>query len=255
MMAAPKLMSRIGRRSGKNLWTGEIDPIQASYLKEELIQVDYEDRVIGSISKKDAHLWEKVEGQSGGVLHRAFSVFIFNSKAEMLLQRRSMAKITFPGFWTNACCSHPLNSPQEMEEGLGIKRAAKRRLQLELGFDEADIEMESLLPLTKILYKARCSPPRQIWAEHELDHVLVLPHFDILPRPNPNEVSEIRFVSPAQLNDMMLDGGWLYTDQSCTITNIKLVWFQIRLPSPLGFASFINTSSPTGGKISVGFHP
>ena len=69
------------------------------------------------------------------MLHRAFSVFLFNTRGELLLQQRSDAKITFPGHWTNTCCSHPLSVAGELEEteAMGVKRAAQRKLQHELG--------------------------------------------------------------------------------------------------------------------------
>jgi isopentenyl-diphosphate delta-isomerase type 1 len=60
------------------------------------------------------HLWRRIEE---GLLHRAFSVFLFNERGELLLQQRAAAKITFPGAWTNTCCSHMLHTPDELEEG------------------------------------------------------------------------------------------------------------------------------------------
>ena len=70
-----------------------------------------------------------------GMLHRAFSVFLFNANNELLLQQRSDSKITFPGHYTNTCCSHPLNTPGELDEtnAIGVKRAAQRKLYHELG--------------------------------------------------------------------------------------------------------------------------
>lgn len=85
--------------------------------------------------------------------HRAFSVFLFNKKNELLLQKRSGDKVTFPLLWSNTCCSHPLNNQDESNEdkNLGIKLAAKRRMNLELGFDSNENEYKLV---EKILYRA-----------------------------------------------------------------------------------------------------
>jgi isopentenyl-diphosphate delta-isomerase len=78
--------------------------------------VDEKDNVVGHDSKYNCHLMEKIEAEN--LLHRAFSVFLFNSKNELLLQKRSATKVTFPLVWTNACCSHPLYRESELiQEG------------------------------------------------------------------------------------------------------------------------------------------
>ena len=84
-------------------------------------------------------------------LHRAFSLFVFNSKSELLLQQRSDTKITFPGLWTNTCCSHPLATPTEMEEEeqLGARTAAQRRLGLELGVPHSQAKVEDIKFVTR----------------------------------------------------------------------------------------------------------
>ena len=109
-----------------------LDATQVSLLKEECILVDENDRVIGSESKKNCHLNSNIRA---GMLHRAFSVFLFNTKGELLLQQRATAKITFPECFTNTCCSHPLYHPSELEEegNVGVRRAAQRKLNHELG--------------------------------------------------------------------------------------------------------------------------
>ncbi len=108
------------------------DEEQVKLLLEECILVDNNDTVVGSDTKKSCHLNTSIDA---GKLHRAFSVFLFNLEGKLLLQQRSEAKITFPGKWTNTCCSHPLYRPEELEEteGLGVKRAARRKLNQELG--------------------------------------------------------------------------------------------------------------------------
>lgn len=105
-----------------------LDETQVQLLSEECILVDKEDQVIGSDTKKNCHL------NVNGKLHRAFSVFLFNSDGKLLLQQRARTKITFPECFTNTCCSHPLYRAEELEGGnLGVKRAAQRKLQQELG--------------------------------------------------------------------------------------------------------------------------
>ena len=110
-----------------------IDKTQEALLEEPLIMVDEYDCVKGYETKRDCHLKKNI--LEFGMLHRAFSVFLFNKKGELLLQQRSNEKITFPGYITNSCCSHPLHNESELEEygHLGIRRAAQRRLSYELG--------------------------------------------------------------------------------------------------------------------------
>lgn len=104
-----------------------------------------------------------------GLLHRAFSCFVFNSKNELLLQQRATEKITFPDMWTNTCCSHPLGIPGEggvelAEAVMGVKRAAQRKLDHELGIKAAQVPIENFKFLTRIHYKA---PSDGKWGEHE----------------------------------------------------------------------------------------
>ena len=111
----------------------EIDITQEELLKEALVMVDESDCVTGYETKRDCHLKKNI--LQYGMLHRAFSVFLFNKQGELLLQQRSNEKITFPGYITNSCCSHPLYDVSELDEykHTGIRRAAKRRLSYELG--------------------------------------------------------------------------------------------------------------------------
>lgn len=83
------------------------DHTQVALLNEPCILVDSNDRVVGKASKKECHLLENIQKEN--MLHRAFSVFIFNHKKELLITQRSSYKILFPNHWTNACCSHPLS--------------------------------------------------------------------------------------------------------------------------------------------------
>lgn len=120
-----------------------MDATQEKYLEERCILVDENDVVVGSETKRTCHLNVNIEA---GMLHRAFSVFLFNSKGELLLQRRSEAKITFPSCWTNTCCSHPLHCPDELEEtdDMGVKRAVRRKLNHELGIPQEQVCTEKL---------------------------------------------------------------------------------------------------------------
>jgi len=104
-----------------------------------------------------------------GLLHRAFSVFLFDSKNRLLLQQRAGEKITFPDMWTNTCCSHPLGIPGEGGVELadaveGAKRAAQRKLDHELGIKPAQVPVLKFKFLTRIHYKA---PSDGKWGEHE----------------------------------------------------------------------------------------
>jgi isopentenyl-diphosphate delta-isomerase len=112
------------------------------------------------------HLMENIDR---GLLHRAFSVFLFDSQNRLLLQQRATEKITFPDMWTNTCCSHPLGIPGETGVGLdasvqGVRRAAVRKLDHELGIPSSQVPIDDFKFLTRIHYK---SPSDGKWGEHE----------------------------------------------------------------------------------------
>src|SRR3978361_1471975 len=101
------------------------------------------------------HLMTNIEK---GLLHRAFSVFLFDSENRLLLQQRATEKITFPDMWTNTCCSHPLGIPGEGGSTLeaavaGVKRAAQRKLDQELGIKAHQVPIDNFEFLTRIHYK------------------------------------------------------------------------------------------------------
>ena len=171
------------------------DSIQESLMAEAVIQVTENDEVIGPISKLDSH-------HGDGKYHRAFSVMLFDSSGRLLLQRRASHKITFPDVWANSCCSHPLHSEEEMElkNALGVKRAAVRKLEQELGIHPSQVPIEKFDFVTKMRYQARQD---EDWIEREIDHCLVI-HADVDVNPNPNEVSEIKWVSQADLEEMLV---------------------------------------------------
>ena len=130
-------------------------------MAEAVIHVTEHDEVVGPMSKLETH-------QGSGHFHRAFSVLLFNTKGEMLLQQRSADKVTFPSVWANACCSHPLHSPEEMEENgaIGVKRAAVRKLEQELGIDPSSISTDDMIFMSKMRYAARMNSR---WIEREVD--------------------------------------------------------------------------------------
>ncbi len=133
------------------------------------------------------------------MLHRAFSVFLFNSSGELMLQQRAGCKITFPLRWTNTCCSHPLFGTNEVDEAeaIGVKRAAIRKLEHELGIKDQLTEGD-LHWLTKIHYGAESDGE---WGEHEIDWILFAQK-DVSVNLNLNEVEAISYVSPQRLREM-----------------------------------------------------
>ncbi len=157
--------------------------------KEMVILVNEQDEAIG--------LMEKIEAHEKGLLHRAFSVLIFNSKGEMLLQQRALSKYHSPGLWTNACCSHPRN-------GETILDAANRRLSEEMGMQA------ELTVLTHFIYKAEFDNGL---TEHELDYV-VKGITDNNPTTNPDEVNDFRWICPPDLTK------WV-----CNTPSDFTVWF------------------------------
>lgn len=139
-------------------------------MEEYVVLVDNQDNRVGLMEKMEAHL--------NPTLHRAFSIFIFNSKHEMLLQRRALTKYHTPGLWTNTCCSHP-------RDGETLEDATKRRLMEEMG-----MECE-LRELFSFVYKADVM---QGLTEYEFDHVFV-GTTDVIPIINKEEVDSYRYAS------------------------------------------------------------
>ena len=155
-------------------------------MEEQVILVDTEDTAIGVMGKLAAH--------QEGLLHRAFSIFIFNSNGELLMQQRAFEKYHSAGKWTNTCCSHP--RPNEL-----TLTAAKRRLREEMGMD---------CELTygfKFLYKASFD---NNLIEHELDHVF-FGVSDKVPMINPAEVASFKYVKLAALNEDIIENADDYT--------------------------------------------
>lgn len=186
--------------AGKMEQVDVLDPVQQRLMfEDECILVDENDNVVGHDSKYNCHLMEKIEAEN--LLHRAFSVFLFNSRNELLLQKRSATKVTFPLVWTNTCCSHPLYRDSELiaEDNLGVRNAAQRKLFDELGIVAEDAPVEDFTVLGRILYKA---PSDGKWGEHELDYLLITKR-DVEVKPNPEEVSDVQFVNKEQLLELV----------------------------------------------------
>ncbi|KAM7274057.1 hypothetical protein ACFE04_028721 [Oxalis oulophora] len=171
---------------------------------DECILVDENDRVVGHDTKYNCHLMENIESKN--LLHRAFSVFLFNTKYELLLQQRSATKVTFPLVWTNTCCSHPLYRESELieENSLGARNAAQRKLLDELGIPAEDVPVDQFTPLGRMLYKA---PSDGKWGEHErkdsdFDYLLFIVR-DVNVNPNPDEVADIKYVNREELKELL----------------------------------------------------
>ncbi|WJZ85896.1 hypothetical protein VitviT2T_005407 [Vitis vinifera] len=177
-----------------------MDAVQRRLMfEDECILVDENDRIVGHDTKYNCHLMEKIESEN--LLHRAFSVFLFNSKFELLLQQRSATKVTFPLVWTNTCCSHPLYRESELidENALGVRNAAQRKLLDELGIPAEDAPVDQFTPLGRMLYKA---PSDGKWGEHELDYLLFIVR-DVNVNPNPDEVADVKYVSRNDLKELL----------------------------------------------------
>jgi isopentenyl-diphosphate delta-isomerase len=165
------------------------DEEQKEMMKENCIVVDENDQIIGQESKINCH-------RDKGILHRAFSVLLFNSENELLIQQRAGEKITFPSVWANSCCSHPLYQNGE-ECGIeGAKKAAIRKLEQELGTYKDSVNPEDLTFISKMHYKARAD---RKWIEHEVDYIFVIKG-NISINPNPNEIQKTQYVNKEKLD-------------------------------------------------------
>jgi isopentenyl-diphosphate Delta-isomerase len=153
---------------------------------DEVILVDEHDNSIGTMEKMEAH--------RRGLLHRAFSILIFNSHGQMLIQKRASSKYHSGGLWTNACCSHPL-------PGESMEQATRRRLKFEMGID---IQAEYAY---KFVY--RTSLDKDL-VEHELDHVFIAIYDDV-PSVNPDEVEDWQYADMEELKMDMKKNPDRYT--------------------------------------------
>ncbi|GGE00705.1 isopentenyl-diphosphate Delta-isomerase [Planktosalinus lacus] len=155
--------------------------------EEMVVLVNENDEKIGLMPKQEAH--EKA------LLHRAFSVFVFNKKNELMLQQRAFDKYHSPGLWTNTCCSHQRDGETNIEAG-------KRRLQEEMGFDT------NLKETISFIYKA---PFDNGLTEHEYDHILV-GYFNGHPKINPEEVADWKWMSLEDIKNDIEKKPSIYTE-------------------------------------------
>jgi isopentenyl-diphosphate delta-isomerase len=154
--------------------------------EEQVILVNENDEKIGLMPKQEAH--EK------GVLHRAFSVFVFNAESELMLQQRALHKYHSPGLWTNTCCSHQRDGETSLDAG-------KRRLFEEMGFST------DLKETTSFIYKA---PFDNGLTEHELDHILI-GNFEGIPQINPEEVASWKWMDLEEVKNDIQNNPEIYT--------------------------------------------
>ncbi len=153
--------------------------------KNKIIIVDEDDNQIGTGEKLAVH--------QKGLLHRAFSIFVFNKKGELMLQRRALSKYHSPGLWSNTCCSHPA-------PGEDTLAAAHRRLKEEMGFDCELREKFSFIYKTKL----------GDLTEHEFDHVL-FGQFDGEPVINKDEVEDWEWMRLEYLKEELHNKPELYS--------------------------------------------
>lgn len=178
-------------------------------IQEHVVLVDVTGREVGTA--------EKIEAHRAGQLHRAFSIFVFNTLGEMLLQKRAETKYHSGGLWTNTCCSHP-------RPGEDPQHAAKRRLYEEMGFQCELTEFFSFVyhvELDNNLF------------EHELDHVFI-GCYDGMPTPNPEEVTDWKWVSISSLKRDVRENPQNYTH-----------WFKLVLDAVVEQHQEIGTSDDT----------
>ncbi|CAK7565698.1 MAG: isopentenyl-diphosphate delta-isomerase idi1 [Sporothrix epigloea] len=201
------------------------DEEQIRLMDEACIVLDENDLPIGKASKKICHLMTNI---NRGLLHRAFSVFLFDDQNRLLLQQRASEKITFPDMWTNTCCSHPLAVSTETGATLpdaieGVKRAAQRKLEHELGIKKEQVPIEKFRFLTRIHYMA---PSDGKWGEHEIDYILFIKSqvdLDV----NPNEVQATSYVTPEELKAEFADPSLKFTPWFKLICNSMLFdWWE-----------------------------
>ena len=176
-----------------------LDSSQAEMMEELVLCLDSDDNVIDSSSKFTTHHGE-------GILHRAFSVLIFDSEGRLLVQQRSSEKITFPAVWANSCCSHPLDIVGENDDPIeGVKEAARRKLDQELGIPRSITNDWKFHHIGRFEYKCRWDSE---WVEHEIDHVLIV-EADCEVDFNRNEIQSVDWLDNDSLIQMMeRNGRW-----------------------------------------------
>ena len=198
-----------------------LDSSQAEMMEELVLCLDSDDNVIDSSSKFTTHHGE-------GILHRAFSVLIFDSEGRLLVQQRSSDKITFPAVWANSCCSHPLDIDGENDDPIeGVKEAARRKLDQELGIPRTITNDWKFHHIGRFEYKCRWDSE---WVEHEIDHVLIV-EADCEVDFNRNEIQSVDWLDNDSLIQMMeRNGRWK--------SQLIAPWFEAIFNNFLGSGDF-----------------
>lgn len=166
-------------------------------------------RLVVCVDEQDRELsvMEKMEAHEKGVLHRAFSIFVFNKNGQLMLQQRALHKYHSGGLWTNTCCSHP--QPGEL-----LEDGAHKRLKVEMGFD---CDLKEIFHFT---YRAEFEDGL---VEHEVDHVLV-GTYEQDPVVNPEEVHAFKWISLEELKIELEKHPERYTE-----------WFKIAIEKVLEY--------------------
>ena len=159
---------------------------QVKTLADKLILVDENDKVIGGIDKLTAHTNSWIYSPQGHP-HRAFSTFVFDEENKLLLQKRSKEKITFPEYWSNSCCSHPVKS----SENDSVVKEATSRILYELGINLEGSILSSEV-VSKIIYRAKAD---NHWGEYELDYLIFIKGKNLNADLNPSEVADIKWIN------------------------------------------------------------
>ena len=198
-----------------------LDSSQAEMMEELVLCLDSDDNVIDSSSKFTTHHGE-------GILHRAFSVLIFDSEGRLLVQQRSSDKITFPAVWANSCCSHPLDIDGENSDPIeGVTEAARRKLDQELGIPKTITDDWKFHHIGRFEYKCRWDSE---WVEHEIDHVLIV-EADCEVDFNRNEIQSVDWLDNDSLIRMMeRKGRWK--------SQLIAPWFEAIFNNFLGSGDF-----------------
>ena len=220
---------------------GNHDSIQSEMMGEMCLVVDIEDNVTGAESKLICH-------NNDGIRHRAFSVLIFDSKGRLLVQKRSVDKITFPGVWANSCCSHPLDMESEIDGTEGVKNAARRKLDQELGIPKEITEQWPLHHIGRLEYSCRWD---QDWIEREIDHLLVV-CADTVINHNENEISDVLWADSSEIKRMMEgEGEW---ENEVIAPWFRLIWEKFVIPNdsdPSSLAKSINDGIIYCGEVDM----
>jgi geranylgeranyl diphosphate synthase type I len=220
----------------------KLDSSQLEMMKEMCLVVDENDKVIDSVSKIDCH-------RGKGIRHRAFSVLIFDSEDRLLMQQRSIEKITFPGIWANSCCSHPLDVENENGDEIeGVIHASKRKMFQELGIPEEISSSWDYNHIGRFEYSCRWDDE---WIEHEIDHVLIVrasPELSI----NENEIMDTRWLTHEEINQMLEgENEW---KNSIIAPWFRMIWKHFIEPHYPDMESLINSNTPkiiNCGRLSI----